>query len=644
MNDNKDVCLVLMPYAPVERPSIAMGILKACLDSSGISSKIIYANLAFADIVGLKRYNTILKSYRDFQTGEWTFSACAFKGYNYDHSGYLDFIKGKLDKNSIKYLELLPAIESETNRFIENLADEIIGYSPKIVGCSSTFQQNCPSLALLRAVKKRSGGVITMMGGANCELEMGVSIVKLFPWIDFAVSGEPEEYFGDFCGRLIKNAGKLESSNIPHGVISRLNYHRYLCAKENAGHYNEIPRSYVKSLDTVAAPDYSDYFDALAKVSIASEFSPGLPFETSRGCWWGSKRQCTFCGLNGRGLDYRLKSAERAVNECLQNSQRYKINKIECVDNVLHPSYIEKFLMELKKHGDYNIFYEVRSTLSKSQIFDLASAGVKWVQPGIESLHDEVLKLMNKGVSAVKNIEFLKFAREAGIRSSWNMLSGFPGESDRWYGEMAEFLPLLFHLQPPNNLIKIFIDRFGSYQKNPEKYGLKISPLKVFSYIYPFAPSELAGLVYYFEQSDNEEFNDPRVFESPGKIALQKAVSRWIISFWSANRQMLTMTCGGSDYIVSDFRSCAVKLKHTLSGADYFVYQACDTSKTVENIVESITDKNPEISEGEIKDSISKLSENKLLINIGGQFLALAVSGPLPALPDIKDFPGGFSN
>jgi len=644
MKKNIDACLVLMPYAPLERPSIALGILRSCLSASGISSKVVYANLEFAEALGFTAYNRILKSYRDHQAGEWTFSACAFKDFEYDNDGYINFFKGQLNETTSGGIESLYLARSKAEQFVEELADRIVGYSPKIVGCSSTFQQNCPSLALLRAIKKRRGDIVTIMGGANCELEMGVSIIKLFPWVDFAVSGEPEEYFGNFCSKIIETGGDLKKNDLPYGVIGKLNYEDYTGSKIGSGGGNDIPRSFVGSLDTVPAPDYSDYFEAVSKTSISSLFLPGLPFETSRGCWWGQKKQCTFCGLNGRGLDYRLKSPERAVSECVENSERYKIKNIECVDNVIEPSYIDSFLTELKKHGDYNVFCEVRSTLSRSQIFKLANAGVKWVQPGIESLHDGVLKLMNKGVSALKNIEFLKFSREAGVRCSWNMLAGFPGESDQWYQEMAELVPSIFHLQPPSGLIKIFIDRFGSYQKDPEKFGLKISPLKVYSYIYPFPPEDIGGLIYYFQNDNDPLANDPRAFETPGRNELRKKVDQWINSFWSVRREMLGMRDDGESFKVTDLRSCARRSRYVLAGVDYLVYKACETAQTEDALTASVIKEKNDTAAEDIRRSVSELIENKLLICIGGKYLAAAIRGTAPALLEIHEFPGGFSN
>jgi hypothetical protein len=46
-----DVYLVAMPYAALERPSLALGLLKASLINHGISAKVCYANFAFAETI-----------------------------------------------------------------------------------------------------------------------------------------------------------------------------------------------------------------------------------------------------------------------------------------------------------------------------------------------------------------------------------------------------------------------------------------------------------------------------------------------------------------------------------------------------------------------------------------------------------------
>jgi radical SAM superfamily enzyme YgiQ (UPF0313 family) len=37
--------------------------------------------------------------------------------------------------------------------------------------------------------------------------------------------------------------------------------------------------------------------------------------ETARGCWWGAKHHCTFCGLNQNDMAFRAKSPQCAMDE-----------------------------------------------------------------------------------------------------------------------------------------------------------------------------------------------------------------------------------------------------------------------------------------------------------------------------------------
>ena len=57
-------------------------------------------------------------------------------------------------------------------------------------------------------------------------------------------------------------------------------------------------------------PDFDDYFGA-AQAPSYCDTVVRLSAESSRGCWWGAKSHCTFCGLNGGTMAFRAKSAER---------------------------------------------------------------------------------------------------------------------------------------------------------------------------------------------------------------------------------------------------------------------------------------------------------------------------------------------
>ena len=72
-----------------------------------------------------------------------------------------------------------------------------------------------------------------------------------------------------------------------------------------------------------------------------------LPAQSARGCWWGERRHCTFCGLNGSTMAYRSKSPDRLRRELAELSARRGTLRFYFVDNILDRRYIEEFLPAL---------------------------------------------------------------------------------------------------------------------------------------------------------------------------------------------------------------------------------------------------------------------------------------------------------
>ena len=62
---------------------------------------------------------------------------------------------------------------------------------------------------------------------------------------------------------------------------------------------------------------------------------------------------------------------------------------------------------------------------------------MRTLQPGIETLSTEILKLMRKHTSYLTNVRFLKLARLYDIEVLWNMLIGFPDEPVEAYATWA---------------------------------------------------------------------------------------------------------------------------------------------------------------------------------------------------------------
>lgn len=648
-----DVCLVYLPYGPLERPSLAYSLFKPVLQSQGIDVRVLYSNFAFAEDVGAILYGD-MSWVREEMMGEWTFAGAAFPDFHPDHGAYLSRVAATYSRGEEREEEAvrrtLWTLRRKAAAFIERHAREVLDLHPRIVGCSSTFNQHCAALALTRRLKELDPSVVTILGGANCEGEMGLATTESFPWVDFVVSGEADEIFPALCRRLLERGPDLPPEDLPAGVFGPAQRARRQLPGGTA------PRAMVQRLDDCPIPDFDDYFAALARFSGKGRISPGLLVETSRGCWWGEIQHCTFCGLNGGSMAYRSKSPTRAVAELRELRRRYGIDRFLVVDNILDCKYFRDMLPALAAAAEeFRLFYEIKANITYAQLKALRDAGATWLQPGIESLHDGALQLMRKGTQAWINVQLLKWARELGVHLTWNILCGFPGESDDWYGEMAEWVPLIEHLQPPKELRPIRFDRFSPYQARPEEFGLRLRPAWTYPYIYPLAQETLSRLVYVFEleEGPGRQTNAFRLWGSAeftslggaGKDALQERLRTWLAAFLSPLPPLLCKTEEPGRTLILDTRSVAPESRVVLEGLAHRVYRACDHSPSLAGVVKALReDGGRNVDPGEVGRAVTELVERKLVLRLGERLLGLALRGEVPSLPRSNEdgYPGGW--
>jgi ribosomal peptide maturation radical SAM protein 1 len=223
-----------------------------------------------------------------------------------------------------------------------------------------------------------------------------------------------------------------------------------------------------------------------------------LPYESSRGCWWGAKHHCTFCGLNALGIGYREKKPEKVLDEIGGLVATHPAATIVMVDNIMPFSYFETLIPELaRRQPRLKLFYEQKANLSFARMQMLADAGVRWIQPGIEALDTSLLKLMRKGSSLRSNLDCLRFARGLAIHVSWNLLVDFPGDEDAPYEAMGRIVPYLFHLQPPSGVTPLSIERFSPYFDEAADFEIaNIRPIADYELAFPGA--DLDRLAYHF--------------------------------------------------------------------------------------------------------------------------------------------------
>ncbi len=652
-----DVCLVNMPYASLNRPSLALGLLKAILEREGIAARVVYPNLGFAEEVGLPLYHFCSSLFpKEYLAGEWTFAAAAFPDAHLDDEEYLRRIAGAYEQvpgynrrpsDAIRLQKNLRKLRQAATEFVDQAARQALATGARVVGCTSTFEQHVASLALLRRVREIDPSAVTLLGGANCESVMGRTTHRSFPWVDYVVSGEADALVGDLCRQILAEGREVPKERLPAGIFGPA--HRNGAGRPRlavlAGS-EEVPRPVFHDLDSLPSPDFDDYFRAVGESRFAAAIRPGLPLETSRGCWWGAARHCTFCGLNGTSMTFRSKSPQRVLAEIRGLEERYGIASFETVDNILDMAYFKSVLPALAEEGNgrRRIFYEIKSNLRRSQVEMLKRAGIIWLQPGIESLHSAVLELMEKGVQGWQNVQLLKWCRELGIRLTWNLLWGFPGEEDGWYAEMAGWFPALEHLQPPGGASRVRYDRFSPYHKRAQDFGLALRPAPAMRHVYPLPEPDLADLAYFFGAEGR-----PDVFADsgsdlmqgrPGARAVRDGLNLWNQAFW-IGPPALTVEDDGAVLHFADTRRCALEVSCEIAGLAREVYLACDDAPVEERLKPALAARLGR--EGsEIGAAVEDLQRRHLLLRIDGRLVALALRGPLPALTDTREFPGGM--
>jgi ribosomal peptide maturation radical SAM protein 1 len=658
-----EVCLVNMPYAGLTRPSMALGLLKGILMRDGIRTVVANAHVWFAERTGLELY--ALGSGpgpTDLLIGEWTFAQAAFPGHRERDEEYLAGVVGLLvrrghllarrdERDGDALLADLRALRQQATEFIDAAARRILDTGARVVGCTSTFEQHVASLALLRRIRELDPGVVTMMGGANCETTMGEATHRSFPWVDYVASGEADGVITPLCRLALSKGRDVTPAELPRGVLGP-------CHRQDHSHHQHhgaakapaLPRALYRDLDSLPDADFGDYFAEIAASTLHRNILPALPLETSRGCWWGASHQCTFCGLNGSSLGYRSKSADRVLAEIHHLEERYGISKFEVVDNILDMKYFNTLLPTLAAEpGKRTFFYEVKANLTRQQVEALVAAGITWVQPGIESLHTEVLRLMDKGVRGWQNVQLLKWARELGLRLSWGLLCGFPGEKDEYYQQMARWIPLLEHLQPPSGLYPLRYDRYSVYHQQAQKMGLLLMPIPSMSYVYPLGDADLNDLAYFFTSSPQRSLvaaaSTPAFTRTgrPGLWAVQDAVRQWQEAYNVTPRPVLSLSDRDGVAEIIDTRGTAEVSRRRLTGLSRAVLLACGASPPAARLAEILErDHGLRVSAAELDETVGQLVADRLVLPIDGRLMGLAVRGALPDPPNLTSFPGGF--
>jgi ribosomal peptide maturation radical SAM protein 1 len=598
------VLLLSMPFAALERPALGASLLQARLRREGLVCDLRYLGFEFAALVGLEDYFWIQSAlpYTAF-AGDWTFTRSLYGDRPQADAAYIDQILRRTWRLDDATIARVLRVRGHCEPFLEYCLESIRWKDYDVIGFTSTFEQNLASLALAKRLKSRHPRVQIVFGGANWEGEMGEALHDHFPFVDFVCSGEADESFPALLERL---AAGGRADGVP-GIV-----HRVGSATVANG-----PARLVRHLDSLPFPDYDDFVAALEAHSWAS-ITPVFLLETSRGCWWGAKHHCTFCGLNGGAMAFRSKSADRVIDELRHLKDRYGAVMLSVVDNILDMRYFRTLLPRLVgEELDVSLFYEVKANLTRAHVAQLSAAGIRHVQPGIESMNDHVLALMRKGTTALQNVQLLKWCRELGVVPEWNLLYGFPGETAADYDAMLPLLRAIRFLDPPGACGPVRLDRFSPYHDDPGGFGMRnVRPLAPYRHLYPLAGTALARIAYYFDFDYADALEPERHARSVIDLARAWAETGPQGGLWAVPNG------SGSITIVRDHPH-GERETVELGGWQAEVYLACDRIRSRGRLAALAG-----VGRRELDEFVGWCTSNGLMLVDGERCLALAVHSP----------------
>ncbi|WP_437680007.1 RiPP maturation radical SAM C-methyltransferase [Sorangium sp. So ce131] len=613
------VVFVGMPFGILQFPSLGLALLQAQLRRAGIPARTLHLHLDFAQLLGVEAYQLLSEDGGPgVMPGEWVFSAELFG----DSLKDAEFVRDQLaPQGKPRLVEAALCARRAAADFLAGAARRILDLGPAVVGFTSLFQQHVPSLALARRLRRERPELRLLLGGANCEGETGFETARSFPFLDAVVSGEADEIIVDLIGRLLEGR---DISRVP-GVFTPAAARRML-----SGPPAEAPR--VHAMDALPHPDFDGFFAQYTSLPRGAP-RPIVPFETSRGCWWGQKHHCVFCGLNPDLMAYRSKSAARAIEEIDALAAAHPGLEMAAMDNILDTRYFDEVMPGLARRPErLSIFYEMKANTRPAQIQRLRSAGVRTVQPGIESLSSRTLARMDKGVTAAQNISLLASLETYGVSPFWLLISGFPEETEEDLEATMALFPRLAHLQPPSCLTPLQINRFSPHFQRPEEYGLTgLRPTPAHDYIYPLPREAVSRLAYYFSFEYRDHVRPPEDVR-----AIVAALKTWRARYQDSFVFYADHPDGA---LCVDHRGSGPPCAYTLSPLSFAILAACAEPRTGAALLRRVSSASSPCDKAALDAELALLDALGLVFREGEHTVTVALRWRDYVLPDPDEPP-----
>jgi len=331
----------------------------------------------------------------------------------------------------------------------DELIPRLMQERPRLIGLSLAYtSQMQPAYSLASMIRRKVPGAYLTMGGAAvtqlfCRTGRDRVSETLGPF-DSAVLFEGEE-------ALHQMVEELRSGRHPQGI--RIG-------------------SRTSDLSRLPAPD----FEGLPLEKYLSP-EPVLPYDATRGCYWG---KCAFCryGLTEKGAaPYRERSGETAAEHLVFLARKHRSRIFYLSQDSISPDALVDLAESLVKRNSpvrWATDARAEKAFAKQGVCELLKkGGALSISLGIESAAVRVLKRIRKGIPIGIMRKVLNRLARSGIAAEAMLFTDFPTET---YDESLETLRLIRrHRQDISLFIcgTFALTHGTAVAEDPEKYGIE---------------------------------------------------------------------------------------------------------------------------------------------------------------------------
>lgn len=311
---------------------------------------------------------------------------------------------------------------------IKETSERIIKSPAKYIGVNAVSIMMPVVCEISRQVKSKDKGKFIFIGGPHVTF-MPEDTLKNCPEIDLVVRGEGEITTLDII-KTLENRGDLSHVK---GIAFRRG-DEVFCTPE---------RELIENIDEIPFPARH----LLPRQLYSQDFLTDLGFKniqcdaviTARGC----PNRCVFCSSSAFWKRVRARSSENVVAELEFLKKQYDIKYVNFLDDTIvltakRMTDICNLMLEKKLDINWSCYARV-THITPELVALMKKAGCRFVQFGVESGNQEVLKKIQKNITLDEVRRAVKITKEAGLKVMCDFMIGLPGDTRETIQQTIDF-------------------------------------------------------------------------------------------------------------------------------------------------------------------------------------------------------------